>query len=159
MATAVRALGQQRLNLRGVNATTHPVAPLVIVHGDAVAEMGFNAEVGAFGPGNRANATVGRAVRLVLLHVAGARPGPGDAATQGQPSKYAYCTAENRAASPWEPYHHTVGVDAPSAVTVNFGENPIIFHDMESDEIDLIIYNAAYALANFGVNKACISVG
>ena len=60
VATAVRALGQQRLNLRGVNATTHPVAPLVIVHGDAVDGLGFNAEVGAFGPGNRA---------LSLIHI------------------------------------------------------------------------------------------
>ena len=64
-----------------------------------------NAGLGAFGPGCRANATVGRAVRLVLLHVAGARPGPGDASTQGQPAKYAYCVGENVEASPWEPYH------------------------------------------------------
>ena len=159
VATAVRALGQQRLNLRGVNATTHPVAPLVIVHGDAVDGLGFNAEVGAFGPGNRANATVGRAVRLVLLHVAGARPGPGDAATQGQPSKYTYCTAENGTASPWEPYHHAVGVDAPSAVTVHCGENPHNFHDMESDDIERILDKAASAMATFGVNNACISGG
>jgi hypothetical protein len=159
VVTAVRALGQQRLNLRGVNATTHPVAPLVIVHGEAVAEMGFNAEVGAFGPGNRANATVGRAVRLVLLHVAGARPGPGDAATQGQPSKYAYCTAENAAASPWGPYHHDLGVDAPSAVTVHCGENPHNFHDMESDDVERILAKAASAMTTFGVNNACISSG
>ena len=50
LVTAVRALGHQRLNLRGVNATTHPVAPLVIVHGDAVDDLGFNSGLGAFGP-------------------------------------------------------------------------------------------------------------
>ncbi|MGB1655508.1 MAG: TlpA family protein disulfide reductase, partial [Acidimicrobiales bacterium] len=75
LVAAVRALGHPDLNLRGVNATTHPVAPLLIVHGRAVADGGFNAGLGAFGPGNRANATVGRALRLILLHVAGARPG------------------------------------------------------------------------------------
>ena len=71
-----------------MNATTHPVAPLLIVSGDVVKQCGFNAGTGAFGPGNRANATVGRAVRLMMLHVAGAGPGSGDASTQGQPAKY-----------------------------------------------------------------------
>ena len=76
--TAVRALAAPEMNLRGVNATTHLVAPLVLVHGDDRRRTaGFDVGVGAFGPGNRANATVGRAVRLVLLHVAGARPGLG----------------------------------------------------------------------------------
>ena len=81
--TAVRALAQPEVNLRGVNATTHPVAPLLIVSGDVVQQCGFNAGIGAFGPGNRANATVGRAVRLMMLHVAGARPGFGDAVEPG----------------------------------------------------------------------------
>ena len=157
--TAVRALGHQQVNLRGVNATTHPVAPLSIVHGEVVDALGFNAGLGAFGPGTRANATVGRAVRLVLLHVAGARPGPGDASTQGQPSKYTYCVAENSAESPWEPYHRSVGVEAPSAVTVHCGENPHNFHDMESDRIERILDKAASAMATFGVNNACISGG
>ena len=67
----------------------------LVVHGEVVKQCGFNSGVGAFGPGNRANATVGRAVRLILLHVAGAKPGSGDAATHGQPAKYTYCAAEN----------------------------------------------------------------
>ena len=102
LTTAIRALARPEVNLRGVNATTHPVAPLLIVHGEVVEQLGFNAGLGTFGPGNRSNATVGRAIRFALLHIAGARPGAGDASTQGQPSKYAYCIAENRAASPWE---------------------------------------------------------
>ena len=81
--SAIRALAHPDVNLRGVNATTHPVAPLLIVSGDVVKQCGFNAGTGAFGPGNRANATVGRAVRLMMLHVAGARPGSGDASTPG----------------------------------------------------------------------------
>src|SRR5690348_4552097 len=130
--SAVRALCRPEVNLRGVNATTHPVAPLVIVHGEIVERAGFNAGAGAFGPGNRSNATVGRAVRLMLLHLAGARPGSGDAAPQGQPSKYTYCVAENAAESPWESYAHSQGVDAPSAVTVHCGENPHNVHDQEA---------------------------
>jgi len=93
LVSAARALGHPELNLRGVNATTHPVAPLLIVHGEIAERAGFNGGLGAFGPGNRANATTVRALRLLLLHVAGARPGGGDASTQGQPSKYSYCVA------------------------------------------------------------------
>jgi hypothetical protein len=158
--TAVRALGHPELNLRGVNATTHPVAPLVIVHGAAVDELGFNAGLGAFGPGNRANASVGRAVRFVLLHVAGARPDEkADASTQGQPSKYTYCIGENEAASPWESYPRTVAVDAPSAVTVFGGEGPHNVHDMESDEPARLLDKAASAIASLGSNNACIGQG
>ncbi len=157
VVTAIRGLARPEVNLRGVNATTHPVAPLVIVHGAAVREHGFNAGLGAFGPGCRANATVGRAVRLVLLHVAGARPGSGDASTQGQPSKYAYCIAENEAASPWEGYARHSAVDAPSAVTVFCGENPHNVHDMESGAPAGILDKVASVMATLGANNAPVS--
>jgi len=159
VTTAVRALCRAEMNLAGVQATTHPVAPLVIVHGEAVDRLGFNAGCGTFGPGTRANATVGRAIRLILLHIGGARPGHGDQSTQGQPSKYAYCVAENAAHSPWPAYPISRGVDAASAVTVACGENPHNFHDMESDRADRILLKAASALASLGTNNACISQG
>jgi hypothetical protein len=131
--TAALALSRPEANLRGVNATTHPVSFMTIVHGDIARTAGFNAGVGAFGPGNRANATVGRAIRLLMLHVAGARPGFGDAATQGQPSKYTYCAAENAEECPWPSYPASIGVNAASAVTVHCGENPHNVHDMEAE--------------------------
>jgi hypothetical protein len=160
VASAVRALASPQVNLRGVNATTHPSAPLVIVHGDIVKRAGFNAGVGAFGPGNRANATVGRAIRLVMLHVAGARPGFGDAASQGQPSKYTYCVAENTDESPWESYALSRNVDAPSAVTVHCGENPHNVHDDEADgDPALILDKIASAMTSLGMNNAPISQG
>jgi hypothetical protein len=157
LTTAVRALARPEVNLRGVNATTHPVAPLLIVHGAAAATLGFNAGLGAFGPGNRANATLGRALRLVLLHIAGARPGNGDASTQGQPSKYSYCIAENAAESPWESYPRSRGLEAASAVTVACGENPHNFHDMESDAPAPILDKAASVMATLGSNNAPVS--
>lgn len=157
LVSAVRALARPELNLRGVNATTHPVAPLLVVHGAAIAALGFNAGLGTFGPGTRANATVGRAMRLILLHIAGARPGDGDASTQGQPSKYAYCIAENEAASPWEAYPRSVGVDSPSAVTIHCGENPHNFHDMESDAPEAILDKGASVMATLGSNNAPVS--
>ena len=157
LVSAVRALARPELNLRGVNATTHPAAPLLIVHGAAVAEGGFNPGLGTFGPGNRVNASVGRAIRLILLHIAGACPGDGDAATQGQPSKYGYCIAENEAASPWESYPRSIGVDDASAVTLHCGENPHNFHDMESDEPRAILRKAASVMATLGSNNAPVS--
>jgi hypothetical protein len=158
--TAVRALCRPEVNLRGVNATTHPVAPLVIVHGEIARTAGFNPAAGAFGPGNRSTATVGRAIRLVLLHLAGARPGSGDAATQGQPSKYTYCVAENEDESPWENYARSCGIDAPSAVTVHCGENPHNVHDQEgAGDPRLILGKIASAMTSLACNNAPISQG
>ncbi|MEM7413522.1 MAG: hypothetical protein AAF430_25040 [Myxococcota bacterium] len=157
LVSAVRGLARPELNLRGVNATTHPVAPLLIVHGAVVAEQGFNAGLGTFGPGHRANATVGRAIRLILMHIAGARPGAGDASSQGQPSKYTYCIAENEGASPWETYPRSVGVEAPSAVTLHCGENPHNFHDMESEAPEAILDKGASVMATLGSNNAPVS--
>jgi len=159
LISAVRALALPDLNLRGVNATTHPVAPLLIVHGQVAVEGGFNAGLGAFGPGNRANAAVGRALRLILLHIAGARPGSGDASTQGGPAKYGYCVAENLDESPWGGYARSVGVDAPSAITIHCGEAPHNVHDMESEEPARILDKVASAMTSTGQNNAPISQG
>ncbi len=158
LTSAVRALAEPEINLRGVNATTHPVAPITIVHGPAAQTLGFNAGLGAFGPGNRANATLGRAVRLVLMHVAGARPGDGDASTQGQPSKYGYCVAENAAESPWAPYPTTRGLDADaSAVTVACGENPHNVQDHDCKSAEHTLEMIASTIAQLGSNNAPVS--
>lgn len=155
--TALRALARPEVNLRGVNATTHLVAPLVLVHGEIVKTAGFHASVGAFGPGNRANATVGRAVRLAMLHVAGAWPGSGDAATHGQPAKYTFCAAENAEATPWESYPMSRGVKAASAVTIHCGEGPHNVHDAEATENPaLILDKIASAMTSLGQNNAPI---
>lgn len=159
ITAAVRALARPEVNLRGVNATTHPVAPLLIVHGRVAGDGGYNAGVGAFGPGNRANATTGRALRLILLHIAGATPGPGDVSTQGGPAKYSYCVAENLEESPWGSYALDAGIDAPSAVTVHCGEAPHNAHDMEAADPAAILDKLASAMASTGQNNAPISQG
>jgi hypothetical protein len=156
--TALRALAQPEVNIRGVNATTHIVAPMILVHGEIARTANFHGGVGCFGPGNRANATVGRAVRLVMLHVAGAKPGFGDAATHGQPAKYTFCAAENLDESPWESYARSRGVDAPSAVTVHCGEGPHNVHDAEAaGDPALILDKIASAMTSLGMNNAPIS--
>lgn len=154
LVAAVRALDRPELNLRGVNATTHPVAPLLIVHGQAAVDGGYNSGLGAFGPGNRANATTGRALRLILLHIAGATPGPGDVSTQGGPAKYSYCVAENVEESPWGSY-----TDHASAVTIHCGEAPHNVHDMESSDPASVLDKVASAMVSWGSNNAPISQG
>ncbi|MGH7316417.1 MAG: hypothetical protein ACREJS_09180, partial [Candidatus Rokuibacteriota bacterium] len=103
--TAVETLADPAFNLDSIQATTHPVAPLIIVNGPIAKEVGINSGYNAFGQGFRANLTIGRAVRLLLMNVGGGLPGTGDRATQGSPAKIAYCVAENEEASPWEPLH------------------------------------------------------
>jgi hypothetical protein len=131
---------------------------MILVHGEIARTANFHGGVGCFGPGNRANATVGRAVRLVMLHVAGAKPGFGDAATHGQPAKYTFCAAENLDESPWESYARSRGVDAPSAVTVHCGEGPHNVHDAEAaGDPALILDKIASAMTSLGMNNAPIS--
>jgi len=152
---AIRAAAQEPFNLYAVQTTTHPCAVLVIVSGPIASELGMNAGYGAFGPGNRANATIGRAVRLVLMNVGGARPGTLDRATQGTPAKYTYCVAENEAASPWQPLRVELGFGASeSVVTVVAGEGPHNINDHGSTTADSLLRQIAGTLAIPGSNNA-----
>src|SRR3989440_8771363 len=121
-------------NLYGVPATTHPVAPLLVVNGPYGRELGLHGGSGCFGPGFRANATIGRAVRLILLNVGGAWPGRYDMATQGSPAKFSYCIAENEAASPWGP------MAAGDTVTVYGRRPPLNVNDYVSTTATQILH-------------------
>ena len=119
IVAAVEALADPDFNLNAVQGTTNPVAPLLIVNGPVRHACGFNAGYGCFGPGVRANATVGRALRLILINLGGGVPGEADMAVAGHPGKYTFCVAENEEASPWEPLHVERGLARhDSAVTV-----------------------------------------
>ncbi|HZV49839.1 MAG TPA: hypothetical protein VFD49_08725 [Candidatus Dormibacteraeota bacterium] len=99
----------------GWQSTTGP-APLLIVNGPARQRLGFNGGGNVFGPGFRANATVGRAIRLILMNVFGLEPQVLDQSTQGTPGKYTLCIAENEEESPWEPLHVEHGHPPESSV-------------------------------------------
>ncbi len=118
---AMRAMLDPAFGLHGPAASTAGVAPLVIVNGPYAREIGLNAGQNVFGPGHRANATIGRAVRLVLHNVCGRAF---DRATLGHPGRYSYCIAE-LPGSPWEPLHVMRGFAAEeSVVTVVAAEAP-----------------------------------
>lgn len=157
----IRAMLDPVFNLNGVQTTTHPVAPLLVVHGPAVDRLGMNAGPGVFGPGNRLNATIGRALRLALLHIGHARPGERDRATQGQPSKYSFCIGENASETPWVTYpeHHADMAPSVDAVTVFAGENPHNVNDHVSTSADGILDSVAAVVANPSSNPVHYSRG
>ena len=92
---AVEAALDERFNLNGLQATTHPAGPLVIVSGPIVDDLDINYGTSAFGPGFRANATIGRALRLVMMVLGGGYPETGDKSVLGSPGKYVYCIGES----------------------------------------------------------------
>ena len=153
LALAIEAMCEEPFNLYGLQATTHPCAPLVIVNGPVARELAINSGHNAFGPGTHANATLGRAIRLALLNIGGAVPGVVDMSTLGAPSKYSYLVAENEAASPWEPLHVERGLPAEaSAVTVVGAECPHNVNDHESISAEGILTTIAGTMATTGAN-------
>src|SRR5439155_7285050 len=153
VVAAVEAMLEPAFNLYGVQATTHPVAPLLIVHGPAATRVGMHAGAGVFGPGNRANATLGRAVRLCLWNIGGARPGTGDMATQGSPAKYTYAIAEREDASPWGPLHAALGFEPTESVVTAFGgEAPHNVNDHVSRQAPNLLAVIADTAATLGSN-------
>lgn len=119
VAAATRAMLDPAFNLRGVQTTDENVAPLLIVSGPLADSIGLNSGIGALGPGWRANATIGRTLRLVMINVGGGWPGVTSLAGIGQPGRYTLCLAENQDASPWPPLHVESGLSPQSsAVTL-----------------------------------------
>jgi hypothetical protein len=119
VVAAVEALGDPIYGYHGPATSTGGAAPLIIVNGPLARTLDFNCGDNLFGPGWRANATVGRAVRLIMRNVIGTLPGKLDRGTVGHPGRYSYVIAENEAESPWTPLHVERGCQpGQSAVTV-----------------------------------------
>jgi hypothetical protein len=155
LVAAIEAISDPAFNLYAIQATTHPCAPLIIVNGPLRSELGLNSSSGAFGPGWRPNAVIGRALRLALLNIGGARPGTGDMSTQGAPSKFSYCVAENEEGNPWQPLHVERGFSpGQSAVTVLAGEPPHNINDHAGSSAEDILTIIAGSIAVTGANNA-----
>ena len=154
LMAAVEAIQDPQFNLFGVQTTTHPCGVLVLVHGSIATDLGMNAGHGCFGPGNRANAAIGRAMRLILHNIGGGIPGEADKATQGSPAKYTYCVAENEAAGPWPPFRVSLGFDvADSCVTVVAAEGPHNINDHGSTSGESLLNTIAETMATAGNNN------
>jgi len=117
---AVEAMCSDEFNIHGVGATTMGAAPVVILNGPIRHRLGLNMRLGALGSGHRANATIGRAIRLVMRNVGGAKPGGTERSTLGTSMKYTACFAEWEERSPWPPLHVERGFEPQDSVVTLF---------------------------------------
>ncbi len=155
LVAAVEAACDPAFGLYSIQATTHPCGVLMVVTGPVTKALGMNWGHGAFGPGNRANAALGRALRLALINVGGAIPGRGDMSTHGSPGKYTYCVAENEQATPWEPLRVALGFsEADSTVSVFGAESPHNVNDHLCTNGQTILGTIASVMATAGSNNA-----
>jgi hypothetical protein len=122
VVAGVRGLLDPAFGLHGVSSSTQSAAIIAIVNGPIAAAIGMNAGGNALGPGNRANATIGRAFRLVLMNACGVQAGLLDRGTLGTPGRYTLCFAEDESDARWIPFHAERGcAPGASAVTIQAG--------------------------------------
>ena len=146
----VRAVCEPEYGLHGCTASTGGSAPFVVVNGPVRGEIGMNATHNVLGNGNRANATIGRSLRLLIVNVLGGVPGRLDRSTLGHPGKFTFCVAEDEEDSPWPSLASERGVPAgASAVTVLAAESPHqVMNEWTRDPRELLETYAAAIRAN-----------
>ncbi|MBL6953287.1 MAG: hypothetical protein ISR50_11670 [Alphaproteobacteria bacterium] len=156
VVAAIEAMNEPGFNFHGSTASTGGSAPLLVVSGPVIDDIGMNADVNLFGPGNRANATIGRAVRLILMNVFRMIPGVSDKSTQGNPGKFSFCIAERSRGNPWpllvEDLDYPPGV---SSVTVFAGGGFCNVENHGGNTPEQVLGSIADAMANYG----CITLG
>jgi len=152
LIAATEALSDMDFNLVGIATTTGSAAPVYIVNGPIAEQIGLNAGNNLLGSGHRANATIGRAMTLILHNIGGAKPGEVDMATLGQPAKYTCCFAENVAESPWSPLHVERGFsENASVVTVVGIAGTVEVNDSDSADAGGLVQTFAQSMLIAGV--------
>jgi hypothetical protein len=150
IVAVVRAMCVPEFGLHGSTASTGGSAPFIVVNGPIRAEIGMNATHNVLANGNRANATIGRAVRLLIVNALGGIPGQLDRSTLGHPGKFTFCIAEDEDDSAWLPLAQERGIPAGlSAVTVMASESPHqVMNDWTRDPRELLTTYVAGIRAN-----------
>ena len=139
---------REAFNLNGVQGTMHGVAPLMIVNGPYAKQIGINGSNGCFGPGFRANASIGRAIRLMLLNLGGGIAGLASATVFATPLRYTACITENTERSPWETLAVARG-HAPdeNTITCAMVESPRLCYDDASQEPERLLTGLADSMS------------
>jgi len=154
LLAALEAALEPVFTLHGLLATTYFSGPIIIVNGPIARKIGMNSGLNALGQGNRANATIGRALNLIVLNVGGGRPGEADRATLGAPSKFTLCFAEDESDPEWEPLSVARGLPrGASAVTLFQGHGPEAFVDQKSRTPKALTRSLASSLVKIGHPK------
>lgn len=155
---ALEAICTDEFNMHGVLCTTMAVGPVFVVNGPIRHDLGFNSGMNVLGHGNRANATIPRAVQLIVRNVGGGAPGGIDRSTQGNPGKLGLMFAEDEEGSPWSTYAEDHGVDAGvSAVTAFCAEGPHLVFDQVSRSPESLVRSMAAQL--LGANSPRLTMG
>ena len=156
---AVRAIADPSFNLRGVQTTDENVTPLIVVCGPVARAIGMNASFGALGPGWRANAAIGRAVRLVMNNIGGGWPAAVSFAGLGQPGRYTLCLAERTGLSPWPPLHVELGFESDESVVVALRAESVINVTGGLDDLASVMGTAAsgFTMLHGGVAAVAIA--
>jgi hypothetical protein len=155
---AVEAACTDEFNMHGLLATTYFSGPMVVVNGPVTRAIGMNSGVNVLGQGNRANATIGRALQLVVRNMGGGKPGGVDRATLGNPGKYTFCFAEDEEGSPWAPLSVERGfAEGASTVTLFAGEGPRGVVDQLSRSADSLARSFAGCLRTVAHPKAVMA--
>jgi hypothetical protein len=162
LLAALEAMAAPEFTLHGAITSTGGSATLLVVNGPIRRTLDLNGGSNVFGPGWRANATIGRAIRLVTLNCLGALPGVLDRSTQGHPGKYTYCIAEHEEASPWEPLHVERGF-APEAstVTVFAAEGPhnaLSHYGLGAEAILVTVGDTMASLGSFSPGQSFVAL-
>ena len=150
---ATEAMLDPEFNLVGPSSSLGGAAILVIVNGPVTRQLNINARNNLFGPGNRANATIGRAIRLILMNACAAVPGLFDRSVIGHPGKYTYCIAENEAGTHWTPLHVERGFGPEQSVVTTFAsESPRQVRATGNPEV--ILHAIADVASSLGTNMS-----
>ena len=148
---ATELMLQAEFNVNGVQGTMHGVAPMMIVNGPYAAEIGIHGGSGCLGPGFRANASIGRAIRLILMNIGAGLPGISSMTVFGMPSRFTYCLTENSEDNPWESLSVSKGYSADENVlTMAMVESPRFCWDDVSDEPERLIRGIADTMTAMG---------
>jgi len=151
----VEAMCDDAFDLHGVSATTNSAAPLFIVNGPIRTRLEINAGAGVFGPGHRANATIGRALRLIVRNLGGAAAGGITMSTMAHPGYFTYCIAEREEESPWPPLSVRQGFAAgDSTVSVFAGYAPQVVYDHQSHRGEDLLVTLVNSLAVMSHHKS-----
>jgi len=157
--TALEAACTSEFNMHGLLATTFFSGPVIVVNGPIRDRIGMNAGVNALGPGNRANATIGRALQLVIRNVGGGIPGGVDRATMGSPGKLGWCFSELEEGSPLSPLSVARGLEPGiDAVTLFAGHGPQAIIDQKSRTAESLARTFAACLRSVAHPKLCIKI-
>ncbi len=140
-----------KMNAHGIQTTTNPVGPMIMFNGPIRDQIGINYDSGCFGPGTQANATIGRALRLMLINIGGATHGDVDKAPLGWPGKFtSVCFGENEEESPWQPFHVDRGFESGDSTVTIIPINGMWPITEMSPEKEQVLHHVTFGMAVSG---------